>query len=214
MAIIVILKIFLLVSLLLVWTPGILASYISRKKGVKHEEYFEPDRVKTRSTNLLYASWFVVYILWVFMVALYWLNPESVSWFWKISALDNDFIKMSAIVVTCLGYYLLIAIALFYMIETIKPAITRREKTPLVTTGIYGYTRNPMYLAIDIGVLCTFLIMPNLLTLIMAVGMIAVLHAGSFDEEKRLLEIYGEEYERYRNGVGMVFPKLKSRRES
>ena len=205
----IILKIFLLVSLFLVWTPGILASYIRRKMGAEHEVYFEPDRVKTRSTNLIYASWFVAYILWVFMVGLYWLNLESVSWFWKITALDIDSIKVLAIVITCIGYYLLIAAALFYMIENIKPAIAKGEKTPLVTTGIYRYTRNPMYLAINIGVLCTFLIMPNLLTLIMATGMIAVLHSVSLDEEKRLQEIYGEEYEKYRNDVGMVFPKLK-----
>ena len=65
---------------------------------------------------------------------------------------------------------------------------------------------NCIYLSVLLG---TFLIMPNLPTLIRAAGMIAVLYAVSRDEEKRLLEIYGEEYEKYRRDVGLVFPKLK-----
>lgn len=208
----IILKIFLLVSLIVVNTPDLvfaLRGFGGSKKGT-----FEPDSVTTRSTNLFHASWLVVYILWGFLVVLYCFKPESVNWFWKIASLDREGVKIFAIIITCFGYYLLMTLGVSHMCKGVKDAITKGEKTPLVTIGIYHYTRNPMYLAIDIGVLGTFLIMPNLLTLIMAVGMIAVFHAGSFDEEKRLLEIYGEEYERYRNGVGMVFPKLKSRRES
>lgn len=207
----IILMIFLLVSLIAVATPDLafaLWGFGGSKKGTK-EKSFEPENVKTRSTYLIYASWLAVYILWAFLVVLYCFNPESVNWFLKISSLDNDFVKIFAIVITGIGYYLLIALGLFYMHKAVRGAIIEGKKTPLVTAGIYRYTRNPMYLAIDIGVLGTFLIMPNSLTLIMAVGMIAVLRAVSLDEEKRLLEIYGVEYEKYRKEVGIVFPKLK-----
>ena len=209
----IILMIFLLVSLIAVYTPDLafaLWGFGGSKKGTK-EKSFEPENVRTRSTNLIYASWLIVYVLWAFLVVLYCFKPESVNWFLKISSLDNDFVKIFAIVITCIVYYLLMALGLFYMHKGVRGAIIEGEKTPLVTTGIYRYTRNPMYLAIDIGVLGTFLIMPNSLTLIMAAGMITALHAVSLDEEKRLLEIYGAEYERYRNEVGMVFPKLKKK---
>ena len=200
---IIILKIFLLVSLLMVLLPDLLGF------GGGKTEKFEPDRVKTRKTNMMYASWAIVYILWAFLVVLYCFKPESVGWFLKVSPLGNDGIRIFAIVITCLGYYLLMLLGAFQVRKSIKPYIIKGERTPLVTTGIFHYSRNPMYLSIDIGVLGTFLIMPNLPTLIMAAGMVAVLYAVSKDEEKRLLEIYGEEYEKYRRDVGLVFPKLK-----
>ena len=200
---IIILRIFLLSSLFMVWLPDLLVL------GSAKSENFKPEQVKTRSTNFIYASWVIVYLLWIFIVALYCFKLESVGWFWKISPLGNDGVKIFAIVITCLGYYLLMLLGAFQVRKSIKPYIIKGERTPLVTTGIFHYSRNPMYLSIDIGVLGTFLIMPNLPTLIMAAGMIAVLYAVSRDEEKRLLEIYGEEYEKYRRDVGLVFPKLK-----
>jgi len=207
----IVLKVFLLVSLIAVQTPDLMVALLSfggSKKGAK-EKLFEPENVKTGSTKRIYVLWAIAYILWIFLVVLYCFKPESVSWFWKISQLDNDGVKIFAIAITCLGYYLLMALGAFHMYKSLKPAINKGEKTSLVTTGIFHYTRNPMYLAIDIGVLATFLLMPNLLSLVMAVDMIAVLFSVSKDEEKRLLQIYGEEYEKYRKEVGMVFPKLK-----
>ena len=201
----IILKVFLVVSLLMVFVPAIL---IFSGSGAKT---FEPEKVKTRSTNRIYFLWRVVFLLWAFLVGLYCFKAESVDWFWRISLLDSDVIKIFALVITCVGYYLLTALATLHMGEILKPYLVKGEKAPLVTTGIYRHTRNPMHLGIGIGLLATFLLMPNLLVLAMALGMITVLYAVSLDEEKRLLKIYGEEYEKYKENVGMFFPKLKKR---
>jgi len=199
----IILKVFLVISLLMVFLPAIL---IFSGSGAKT---FEPEKIKTRSTNRIYFLWRVVYLLWAFLVGLYCFKPESVDWFGKISPLDSDGIKIFALVITCLGYYLLTALATLHMGKTLKPYLAKGEKAPLVTIGIYRHTRNPMHLGIGIGLLATFLLMPNLLVLAMAIAMIAVFYTVSLDEEKRLLEVYGEEYEEYRNNVGMIFPRLK-----
>jgi len=168
----------------------------------------------TINTRLLYAFWIIVYLLWFFIVALYCFKPESVGWFWEISLLNNDGVKIFAVVIICLGYYLLMLLSAFQVYKSIKPYIIKGERTPLATTGIFRYTRHPMYLSIDFGVVAIFLLVPNLLTLIMAIAMITVLYAVSRDEEKRLLQIYGEEYEKYRNDVGLILPKLKGRRST
>ncbi|MCK4486330.1 MAG: hypothetical protein KAU38_06125, partial [Desulfobacterales bacterium] len=143
-----------------------------------------------------------------FLVILYCFKPESVGWFWKISLLNHDFVKIFAIV-TCLGCYLLMALGILHKRKLFTSAVIKGEGPPLVTTGIFRYSRNPVYLSIDIGVLATFLIMPNLLSLLMAGSMIAVIYAQCKDKDKSLQKLYGKEYEKYQEHVGMIFPKVR-----
>ena len=204
-----VLRAFLLVSLLLTWAPGYVVVAM-RTKGEK-EKLATPASLKTSSTNLIHALWVVVYLLWTFLVVLFLYNQESIHWFGRISLLDTDFVKVSAIAITCLAYYLPMGISILTLYKSINAAGNTKEgKTALITSGIYRYTRNPMYLAINVGVFATFLMIPNLLSLLVAVGMIALLYAVSFDEEKRLKEVYGEKYNKYKNDVGMIFPKINS----
>lgn len=204
---IIVIKIFLIISLFLVFLPNL--GFVGSMGSREVRKSFGPEQVKTRLTKLIYTLWMIVYLLWVFLVILYCFKPESVNWLWKVSLLDKDGVKIFALVVTCLGYYLLMAIGVFHMHKGLEPSITKGEKTPMVTTGIFHYIRNPIYLSIDIGVIATFLIIPNLLSLVIAIGIIAILYAVSIDEEKRLIKIYGVKYEKYRKDVGMFFPKLK-----
>lgn len=44
---------------------------------------------------------------------------------------------------------------------------------------------------------------------IVAVSMVTVLYAVSLEEEEALSRMCGEEYEKYKKEVGMIFPKLK-----
>lgn len=95
--------------------------------------------------------------------------------------------------------------------KSIEIAASKGEKPKLVTTGIYRYIRHPCYLALDIAVFGTFLIIPNILTLALSLCVVTVLYVGTLEEEKILLKIYGEEYEKYKENVGMFFPKIKKR---
>ena len=153
----------------------------------------------------------IAFILWPILIAIYFFNYESVNWFGKISLLDHDFIKIFAMVIMCCFTFPLNALFELSVGKPIEVAVSRSEKPKLATTGIYHYIRHPCYLALDIAVFGTFLIIPNILTLALSLLVITVLYVGTLEEEKTLLKMYGQEYERYRNDVGMFLPKLRVR---
>jgi protein-S-isoprenylcysteine O-methyltransferase Ste14 len=81
----------------------------------------------------------------------------------------------------------------------------------LVTTGPYAYTRNPMVLGLLFvllglaflrGSLSGFIIVP-------VIGLGAWLYLAEF-EERGLVARFGAEYEKYRQGVPTVFPRLSA----
>lgn len=72
-----------------------------------------------------------------------------------------------------------------------------KEKTELVTSSIYGISRNPQYIGHGISLLGFVFILPNLLTVVCHVFYVINLHFAIRNEERWLLRIFGEEYARY-----------------
>ncbi|MSR23081.1 MAG: isoprenylcysteine carboxylmethyltransferase family protein [Gemmatimonadetes bacterium] len=77
-----------------------------------------------------------------------------------------------------------------------------KESTALVTTGIFGFTRNPMYLgmvtilfgvAVTVGTLTAFLV-PPLFGWVLSAGQIRM-------EEERLIRVFGSAYTVYAQRV-------------
>lgn len=76
-----------------------------------------------------------------------------------------------------------------------------KTKHELRTSGIYHYSRNPMYFSFVFLNLATFLFLPSILLLaIMIYGMI-VHHYIVLGEEKYLEQQFGEEYLQYKQEV-------------
>jgi protein-S-isoprenylcysteine O-methyltransferase Ste14 len=202
-------KVFMLTSLLITWAPGFVVSAMKRKG--EQDNLATPASIKTVSTDRVHRAWTVFYMLWAIIVVLFVFNEESINWFGSISILDTGFVKVFAIGLTCLGYYLPVAIAIRTLSKSIHDADNLKAgKLALITTGIYSYSRNPMYLAISMGVVASFLMIPSIVFLFIALGMIVIFYAISLDEEKRLAEIYGKAYSEYRDKVGLIFPKIES----
>ncbi len=77
----------------------------------------------------------------------------------------------------------------------------------LVTTGVYGQVRNPIYSAFLIACTGVLLIYGNILLLFLPFlywGFLTVLMRNT--EEKWLIELYGEEYEEYCRNVNRCIP--------
>ncbi|MCZ7356647.1 MAG: isoprenylcysteine carboxylmethyltransferase family protein [Candidatus Methanoperedens sp.] len=82
--------------------------------------------------------------------------------------------------------------------------LRRSAKNELITTGAYGIVRHPLY-AGGIILVFTKTEMSQLdLTAVLLVSIYLII--GAFIEEKRLLEIFGEEYRKYQNNVSMFIP--------
>jgi protein-S-isoprenylcysteine O-methyltransferase Ste14 len=88
--------------------------------------------------------------------------------------------------------------------------ISGSKDSRLITTGPYSISRNPLYFANFLGAvglgLCTETLTVTLVTIItFAVYYPRVIAA----EEKRLLELFGEDFESYRRRVPRFFPAFK-----
>ena len=71
-------------------------------------------------------------------------------------------------------------------------------KNKVITKGLYGFTRNPMYvglilLQIGVGIACS-----SWLYLLLAVSLVILLNANLSAEERYCLHLYGDEYRKYK----------------
>ena len=89
---------------------------------------------------------------------------------------------------------------------TRKGAIGQAKK--LKTTSVYKYVRNPMYAGVSFTIMGTGLILGS--TGILAAGLLWLLWCFVFclQEEKQLLEKFGEEYIQYRKTTPMFIPRF------
>ncbi|MBZ2166485.1 methyltransferase family protein [Methanobacterium spitsbergense] len=76
----------------------------------------------------------------------------------------------------------------------------------LVTTGIYSYTRNPMYFGQGTIVVGLFIIFPLTIFLIPLFLFLFALYSRATTEEKELYEKFGEDYIHYRTEVSFIIP--------
>ena len=78
------------------------------------------------------------------------------------------------------------------------------ERLTLRIEGPYKYSRHPLYFFSIIFLL--FRPVMDIFYLTFFLCIVAYFYAGSFYEEKKLVETFGEEYEEYRKSVPRIFP--------
>ncbi|MHB8866444.1 MAG: methyltransferase family protein [Pirellulaceae bacterium] len=79
--------------------------------------------------------------------------------------------------------------------------IDRKSPGSLVTTGIFAWTRNPIYVAFDLLAIGTLLLQGRLIFLVLAAIIVLVVHELICREERFLSEQYGHAYRDYRARV-------------
>ncbi|HEY8397827.1 MAG TPA: isoprenylcysteine carboxylmethyltransferase family protein, partial [Flavihumibacter sp.] len=82
--------------------------------------------------------------------------------------------------------------------------IDEAHKTRLVTEGLFSISRNPIFLGMILTTLGIFLLIPNAITLLVAVMTYFVIQIQIRLEEEYLLKQHGELYARYKNSVGRL----------
>ena len=113
----------------------------------------------------------------------------------------------------CVGMVgdLIFLISVLCMKDSWRAGIPDRDRTELVTDGIYAFSRNPAFLGFDlqyIGVvlrsgnlLTAAFTVCNLLTGLFTVFAIVMLHLQILQEERYLTATFGAEYLKYRHQV-------------
>jgi protein-S-isoprenylcysteine O-methyltransferase Ste14 len=101
----------------------------------------------------------------------------------------------------CAAAPLLIALSLISFGMSFRVGIDADRPGLLVTSGIFGFTRNPMYVAFAMLLLGEFLIQSNWILLIYLIAGIALFHRQVLREEDYLAAHYGEAYQAYCRSV-------------
>ena len=83
------------------------------------------------------------------------------------------------------------------MKDSWQAGIPDKDKTELVTTGIYRFSCNPAFLGFDLMYVGALLLYRNLLTLGFSVFAIVMLHLQILQEERYLVNTFGAPYQEY-----------------
>ena len=125
------------------------------------------------------------------------------------SVSTHEFFRSDAIawagVFLCFGGLALLVLSLISFGKSFRVGIDVDHADKLVTTGIFAFSRNPIYLAFGFVLLGQFLVFPNWILLIyLGIG-IWLFHRQVLREEEFLRKHYGEEYAEYCKRVGRYF---------
>ncbi len=82
----------------------------------------------------------------------------------------------------------------------------------IITEGIYGHVRHPMYISMNIFSFAVALMSSNLLLIVFSVLVILPFPWMARQEESMLLDQFGDEYRDYMKRTGRFFPPLRKRR--
>jgi protein-S-isoprenylcysteine O-methyltransferase Ste14 len=91
-----------------------------------------------------------------------------------------------------------------------RMAVTPDQQTELVTTGLYGQVRHPIYALSILLMVCTLVVAPTLPVAAIAFIHITLMIAKAHNEEKFLLGLHGAAYRRYLDRTGRFFPRLRA----
>ena len=113
--------------------------------------------------------------------------------------LDNEgFLAGSILVAAALTIALLATMTFKRAKTTVNPYSFDNVNT-LVTSGVFGYSRNPMYLAMSVALLGIGLIVDSaILAVLVVLGFVSYLTKFQILPEERLLaDLFGTEYRQY-----------------
>ncbi|MFX1259693.1 MAG: methyltransferase [Promethearchaeota archaeon] len=107
--------------------------------------------------------------------------------------------------------FILITIGFFIWSKSRKAINKAYKESKLVTTGIYGHMRHPLYASFILflipGVACLF---NSWILFLIPIICYIIFRITIKKEENYCMEKFGEKYAHYRESVYAIFPKLKT----
>ena len=194
----------IVVNLLLMSLFAIQHSVMARPRFKAWWTQYVPKSVE-RSTYVLLASLALVLLCWQ------WRPMPTVVWQVANPTLATAVLGLSLFgwVLVFTSTFLINHFELFGLHQVVnnlagRPMPQARFKTPM----LYNFVRHPIYL----GFIIAFWAAPTMTTgrLLFAAVTTAYIFVGIFLEEHDLIEMFGDEYRRYKDRVSMLIPWRKS----
>ena len=194
----------LVVNLLLMSVFAIQHSVMARKPFKEWWTQFVPKSIE-RSTYVLLASLVLVLLFWQ------WRPMPAVVW-----QIDEPPIAMALIGVSLVGWvivftstFLINHFELFGLHQVASNLAGRSMPAPRFRTPLYyQFVRHPIYL----GFIIAFWAAPTMTAgrMLFAAVTTAYIVVGILLEERDLVDLFGDDYRRYKNRVSMLVPWRKS----
>jgi len=162
-----------------------------RRKGIKAIVFGETDKSDFLLVPFILA---IVYTICSGAFGLPMWKP-LVTPFW--GTLIPGAVGIGLCVVAVIG----IAASLVSFGNSFRVGIDEQKPDKLVTTGIFAYTRNPIYVSFDMFFFGLFLVHRNIIITFAVAGFALIVHRQILREEEFLIKYYGVEYDEYRKKV-------------
>jgi len=166
---------------------------LMKRQGIKAMHFGQIDK-----KDFLIPPFALFYLYLVFAAAFDWPSLSKQQFF------RSEIIPWLGVAFCATGL-LLMFLSLRSFGRSFRVGIDTEHADKLVTTGVFAFSRNPIYVAFALVLFGQFLIFPNwILLLYMAAG-IWLFHRQVLREEEYLRTRYGEQYAAYCRRVRRYF---------
>jgi len=158
---------------------------VLKRKGIVAMQFGKLDK-----TDFLIPPFALFYLYLIFAHAFGWPTISRQQFF------HSEIIAWIG-VLFCLAGIFVFAWSLVSFGTSFRVGIDQDRPDRLVTSGVFAYSRNPIYLAFGLVLIGQFLIFPNWILLIYLLAGVWLFHRQVLREEDYLKQHYGEEYRAY-----------------
>lgn len=156
---------------------------------------------KDDSAYGLIGRYFKITLIALFAyVLLYSFLPGMRTYFLPITWLQNPMLQYAGLLVLVLALVWTV-VAQSHMRNSWRIGIDTANKTELVTTGLFGVSRNPIFLGMILSLVGVFLATPNACTLLFLVVGYMLMQVQIRLEEEFLVREHGADYVQYQKRV-------------
>ncbi|MCL9807533.1 isoprenylcysteine carboxylmethyltransferase family protein [Flavobacterium amniphilum] len=160
---------------------------------------------KDNSAYGLVGRYFKMMLIALFLyILVFAFIPSIYTYFLPFPELETMYFKFAGITLLVISFILTV-IAQSHMKNSWRIGIDEETKTELITSGLFSYSRNPIFLGMIISLLGLFLTTPNVLTLIFLIIGYTLIQIQIVFEEDFLTSLHGQNYIDYKQKVRRYF---------
>jgi protein-S-isoprenylcysteine O-methyltransferase Ste14 len=191
---------------------AVVRGYYNRKSRRGAPRRSRQERIEAITQHGKASGYFFLVLFWVFVVvvALYLVDSPWIAWSYFLVPVEIRWAGLAlGILVVPLVWWSHRTLG-----ESFSYALETKNEHRLVTSGPYAKVRHPIYTAHTLFNLGMVLVAANwLILLLWAIAMPYTYHR-MFNEEKMMVEEFGDEYVQYMKRTGRLFPKISSSSDS